>query len=380
MAGRLRGVLREHMCRLRPGDGRRGAAPTSARKAAAAAVIVSFAAFSGILATLWLIAAGDGKPPDRGVVLALPPAAEALSDAAPPASAGVDGGLVVSPLTSAAFSRLPALVPDAPLPPAPDPALIQTTSSGRLPTIAADGRLPRDVYARPHDRRDERARLVIIVSGIGLSRSPSEAAIERLPGAVVLAIDTYASRPDDWARAARRSGHEILASIPLEGAGLPYNDDGPRALRAGVSADENAQRLHSVLGSLTGYVGVLAVGGTLFGQDVASLQSVLDGLQARGLLLVDATGSRETPHIRISGPLGPPPIRVDLSIEDSPGAAAIDRQLAILEAIARERSVGIALARPYPKTLERLRAWMSALDERRFVLAPVSAVADAKSL
>jgi hypothetical protein len=134
---------------------------------AAAAVIVSFAAFSGLLATLWLIAAGDGKPPDRCVVLALPPAAEALSDAAPPVSAGVDGGLVVSPLTSAAFSRLPPLVPDAPLPPAPDPALIQTTSNGPLPTIAADGRLPRDVYARPHDRRDERARLVIIVSGPG---------------------------------------------------------------------------------------------------------------------------------------------------------------------------------------------------------------------
>jgi uncharacterized protein len=378
MAGRLRRVLREHMCRLRPGDGRRGAAPTSARKTAAAAVIVSFAAFSGILATLWLIAAGDGKPPDRGVVLALPPAAEALSGAAP--SPGVDGGLVVSPLTSAAFSRLPPLVPDAPLPPAPDPALIQTTSSGPLPTIAADGRLPRDVYARPHDRRDERARLVIIVSGIGLSRSASEAAIERLPGAVVLAIDTHASRPDDWARAARRSGHEILASIPLERAGLPYNDDGPRALRVGVSADENAQRLNSVLGSLTGYVGVLAVGGTLFGQDVASLQSVLDGLQSRGLLLVDATGNRETPHIRISAPLGPPPIRVDLSIEDSLGAASIDRQLANLETIARERSVGIALARPYPKTLERLRAWISALDERRFVLTPVSAVADAKTL
>ncbi|MGE5441873.1 MAG: divergent polysaccharide deacetylase family protein, partial [Bacteroidota bacterium] len=312
--------------------------------------------------------------PSRDVVVALPPTTETGADTAPPSSAGIDGGIVVSPLTPAAFGRLPPLVPDAPLPPAPDPALIQATSSGRLPAISADGRLPRDVYARPHDRRDERARLVIIISGIGLSRAASEAAIERSPGAVVLAIDAYTARPDDWARAARRSGHEILATIPLEDAGGPVHDEGPRALRLAASADENVQRLHAVLGSLTGYVGALAVGGTMFGEDAASPQSVLDELRGRGLLLVDATGTRETPRVRLSGPLGPPLIRVDVSIDDILGAASIDRQLADVETIAGQRSVGIALARPYPTTLERLRAWISALDERRFVLAPVSAV------
>jgi polysaccharide deacetylase 2 family uncharacterized protein YibQ len=316
---------------------------------------------------------------DRDVVITLPPPTSARADTAP-LSARIDGGLVVSALTSAAFSRPPPLVPDAPLPPAPDPALIQTTSIGRLPMIAADGRLPRQVYARPHGGPDERARLVIIISGIGLSRSASEAAIDRLPGPVVLAIDAYAAHPDDWARAARRSGHEILVTIPLEEADFPFRDDGPRALRVAASADENVQRLDSLLGSFTGFVGALAVGGTAFGDDAVSLQSVLEGLQARGLLLVDAIGSRETPHIRMSGALGPPLIRVDVSIDDSSGAASIDQQLANLETIARERATGVVLAASYPKTLERLRAWISALDDRRYVLAPVSAVVDTKDL
>jgi polysaccharide deacetylase 2 family uncharacterized protein YibQ len=343
---------------------------------AVVAVIVSFAAIAGILAALWLLAAGDGRPAHRDVVIALPPANEARSDTAPPPHAGIDGGLVVSPLTSAAFSRVPPLVNDAPLPPAPDPALIQTTSSGRLPMISADGRLPRDVYARPHDRRDGRARLVIIISGIGLSRSASEAAIDRLPGAIVLAIDAYAAHADDWARAARRSGHEILATIALEEAGFPFHDDGPRALRVAASAEENVQRLRAVLGSLTGYVGALAVGGTAFREDAVSLRPVLEELRARGLLLVDVTGSRESLLTRMSGSTGPPLIRVDLSIDDSLGSASIDRQLASLETIARERSSGVALARPNPKSLERLRTWISALDDRRYVLVPVSAVAD----
>ena len=379
MPGRLTAALRERLHRLRPGDRRRGAALTSARTVAVAAVIMSFAVFAGILATLWLVAAGDGGQRRRDVVIALPPVTEAPTDAARSPSAGIDGGLVVSPLTSAAFSRLPPLALEGPLPPAPDPALIQTTSSGPLPTVS-DGRLPRDVYARPHDRRDERARLVIIVSGVGLSRSASEAAIDRLPGAVVLAIDAYAARPDDWARAARRAGHEILATIPLEEAGAPFHDDGPLALRAAAATDENVQRLHAVLGSLTGYVGALAVGGTAFGDDAVSLRPVFDGLRTRGLLLVDATAGRGTPLLRVSGQLGPPLIRVDVSIDDSPDVASIDRQFADLETIARERSVAVALARPYPNTLGRLRAWISGLDDRGFVLTPVSAVADMKSL
>lgn len=373
MPGRLTGALRDHLHRLRPNDRRGGLARTSAMAVMAAAVLISCAVFAGILATLWLVSAGDGGRGHRDVVMALPPATAALSEAASPASAGIDGGLVVSPLSSAAFSRLPPLALEGPLSPAPDPALIQTTSSGPLPRIS-DGRLPREVYARPHDRRDERARLVIIISGVGLSGSASEAAIDRLPGAIVLAIDAYAARPADWARAGRRSGHEILATIPLEGVGAPFHDDGPRALRVVASVDDNVQRLQAILGSFTGYVGAIAVGGAASGDNAMSLQSVLlDGLRTRGLLLVDAT-ERPATLIRVSGRLGPPLIRVDISIDDSPDVASIDGQLAHLETIAGERSVGVALARPYPKTLERLRAWISSLDDRRFVLAPVSAV------
>jgi uncharacterized protein len=373
MPGRPRNALRERLRRLLPGDARRGASRTSVRRAALTAVVTSFVASVAILATLWLVAAGGGPTSHREVVIALPPTTETGADGALPPSAGIDGGLVIPPSASAAFGRLPPLARDTPLTPAPDPALIQTTSSGRLPTIAADGRLPREVYARPHDRRDERARLVIIIAGIGLSRAASEAAIDRLPGAVVLAIDAYAARPDDWARAARQSGHEILATVPLENAAIPFHDDGPRALRLAASADENVQRLHAVLGSLTGYVGALAVGGTTFGEDAVSQQSALDELRERGLLLVDATAVREPPRVRVSGPPGPL-VRVDVSIDDTLSAASIDRRLADVETIAGARSVSVVLARPYPITLERLCAWMSALDDRRFVLAPVSAV------
>jgi polysaccharide deacetylase 2 family uncharacterized protein YibQ len=69
-----------------------------------------------------------------------------------------------------------------------------------------------------------------------------------------------------------------------------------------------------------------------------------------------------------------PAVPVDAVLEPA-GAEEIDRQLADLKTIAGARSSGVVLAYPYPAVLERLRAWMSALDDRRYVLAPVSAVA-----
>jgi polysaccharide deacetylase 2 family uncharacterized protein YibQ len=60
------------------------------------------------------------------------------------------------------------------------------------------------------------------------------------------------------------------------------------------------------------------------------------------------------------------------------GAESIDRQLADLMTIADTRASGVVLGYANPAILERLRAWMSGLDDRRYVLAPVSAVVDAR--
>jgi hypothetical protein len=339
------------------------------------AVVLSCAAFALIVTTLWQFVPDGG--PYGSVQVALPAAADSNSAISPGPSPGLDGGLIVAPFTAAAFSQVPRLAPEAPLTPAPDPALIQNTNSRGLPRMAADGGLPRQVYARPHDPADSRARLAVIIAGTGLSRAASEAAIERLPAALTLAIDAYAARPDAWAGAARRTGHELLVTVPLQEATASLHDRGPRALLATASADENGRRLETVLSAWAGYVGVLAVGGTAFEADRDALEPLLAAGRSRGLLLVDATGSKELLLAERARRLGMPAVSVDVVLEPA-GAEAIDRQLADLKTIADARSRGAVLAYANPATLERLRAWMSVLDDRRYVLAPVSAVADAK--
>ena len=100
---------------------------------------------------------------------------------------------------------------------------------------------------------------------------------------------------------------------------------------------------------------------------------LLGAARFRGLLLVDGTEDKAAPLARMTRSPDVPVVRVDMVI-DPAGAPAIDRHLADLEKIAGERSSGIALIPAYPATLERLRAWISALDARRYVLSPVSAL------
>jgi polysaccharide deacetylase 2 family uncharacterized protein YibQ len=336
--------------------------------------------FASVLATLLLFTAlsflGKVLAPQPAVVeLVLPDEQRAPP---PSDSVGIDGGIVVPRYTAAAFAglpELPAAAREKPLTPAPDPALVEETPIGALPRVAADGRQARLVYARPFDVGDRRARLSIIVSEIGLSRIAGEAAIHRLPGPVVMAISAYAASPEHWAQAARRAGHEIVASIPLQPQHRIGEDAGPRALRPAAAPQENMQRLLGNLARFSGYTGILLNG------DAASLGSVaeplLQSLRTRGLLFVNgATSSSGSPLATLAGRLGLAYVSLNIAVDTS-DAAVIDRQLDALATLARQRSYAVATIQPTPVALERLRGFLSGLDAQHFVLAPVSAVVTA---
>lgn len=333
-------------------------------------------ALLGIVAAAVLFVAGAAlalmmlaAPPsvEEGVHLLLPPAAER------PTVAEGDSALVVQPFVRAALAGLVAPPPVPPLPHAPDPALVDKTEFGLLPRIADNGQTPQQAYARPFDRRDDRFRLVLIIGGIGLSPVASQAAIDLLPAPVVLAIDADAPHPEDWARAARQAGHEVLATVPLKPS--PPDDLGPAALRPAADATQTMRQLATDLGRFTGYVGVLTVGGAASGEVVELLRPVATALQDRGLLLADATVAGGGGHLMIRA--APDDLQrraIDVVIDPDASAAAMMDQLDGLLSLASQRSVAVALGRPTPLILLQVRSFLARLDEARYVVAPVSAV------
>ncbi len=321
-------------------------------------------------------APGDAPAPQAGPAPATPepPApAQAVIAPAPPAAEARPAPMPAAPEPPPlAAAPAPASAAGRPIP-APDPALLETGRHGALPRIGADGRTSIRAYAREFDRRDTRPRIGIIVSDIGLSATQTDDAIRRLPPAVALALSPYAVRPGQAAERARERGMETLIAIPMEPAGYPTNDPGDRALLTGRPMTENLDLLDWSLSRAQGYVGAIGAIGGMRGERFAALPdavgAVQDVLFRRGVLYVDPRPGAASPA-RAWGR------SVDLVLDEPGGTRGeIDRRLAELEGLARERGAALGLSgSASPVVVERIAAWAQGLDARGLVLAPVSAM------
>lgn len=258
---------------------------------------------------------------------------------------------------------------------APDPALVEAGPEGPLPKVAADGRTPWQNYARPFDRAEQRPKIAIVVTNLGLSDAATEAAIQRLPGAVTLGFSPYAgTKLAQWSELARSAGHEVILSLPMEPANYPDSDPGPHTLLTSLNAEQNLERLRWMLSRFAGYVGVTNHMGARFTASADALRPVLNELKGRGLLFLDSRAAQKSVATSVASELGLPRTANDRFLDTEAARAAIDARLAEIEQIARRKGVAVAIGYPFPVTIERLEAWAQTLDSKGLVLVPISAI------
>jgi hypothetical protein len=202
-------------------------------------VLVSLFAIGGIVAGafVWLSSAGDGGGTRARLdYSATTGAITRRSDSGSNSrrSSPTDGGAKRTIPSARQSKRSVQVVP----------ALLEKGPHGALPKISPDGRAAWRVYGRPHNARDRRPRIAVIITGLGLKRDVTESAIDDLPGVVSLAFSVYGRNLKALAASARKAGHEVLVTLPLETAEDSGHDPGPRALAASLSTGKNRDRLH----------------------------------------------------------------------------------------------------------------------------------------
>ena len=259
-----------------------------------------------------------------------------------------------------------------------DPALVEDSVYGFLPRISEDGRRPMDAYARPTVRfaGRTRARVAVVLTGLGLSERGTAATIEAMPGGVTLAFVPYPDEVASWAAKARRDGHETLLQVPQEPFGYPNNDPGPRAILSHLSAEENVERLRWSLARMHGYVGVAPFMGGRLALDQDALRPVVREVAARGLLYVDDGSNPGSQLGAAAATVGAKAVATTARLQ--PGnASEVDAQLAAFEQQALSHGAGIVIAEAHPDIVARIGTWAATLEERGLLLAPVSSVASA---
>ncbi|MBD3847134.1 divergent polysaccharide deacetylase family protein [Bosea sp. SSUT16] len=262
------------------------------------------------------------------------------------------------------------------LAPAPDNRLVERTRYGLLPKTAPDGATPAQIYARPlgpAPATKPAGRVALIVGGLGISQSGTSDAITRLPPQVSLAFAPYGTELERTVQRARGEGHEVLLQLPMEPFDYPDNDPGPHTLLTGPKASDNLDKLHWSLGRFTGYVGIINFLGGRLTADEGALSPILRDLAGRGLLVVDDGSSARSQLAPAASRAQIPALRIDRTIDTVARADAIDKELANLEAMARDQGIVVAAASALPVSIERIAQWAQSLEAKKIAIVPVSA-------
>ncbi|KQQ79620.1 divergent polysaccharide deacetylase family protein [Aureimonas sp. Leaf324] len=256
----------------------------------------------------------------------------------------------------------------------PEQALLEATDFGPLPVRGADGRRPLDVYAGAWSGTGG-TRIAIVVGGLGVSQSGSMRAVEELPAGVTLAFAAEGNSLDRWMQTGRRKGHEILLQAPMEPFGYPDVSAGPHTLKVADAAAGRLDDLHWSMGRITNYVGVMNYMGARLNADPAALQPFLGELSKRGLLYLDDGTSLRSEARDVAMANGTSFASADLVIDTEREPAAIEKQLDVLERIARAKGTAIGTASAFDVSIDGIKRWAAAASGRGIEIVPISALA-----
>jgi polysaccharide deacetylase 2 family uncharacterized protein YibQ len=256
-----------------------------------------------------------------------------------------------------------------------NPKLLEKARYGMVP-IAADGMKPVSAYAAGSDAERARAMktpsIAIVIGGLGVGAAKTTEAIMKLPAAVTLGFTPYGSDPGKLVERARAQRHEVLLQVPMEPFDYPDNDPGPQTLLATASAEQNLDRLLWHMSRVPGDVGLANFMGARFVAADSAMQPVLRDAAKRGLAYFDDGTAPRSVGQAVAEGTAVPFARADLGIDTSPTSADIDKALARLESLARERGYAVGTASALPISIERIAAWAKTLESRGVMLVPLT--------
>jgi polysaccharide deacetylase 2 family uncharacterized protein YibQ len=255
-----------------------------------------------------------------------------------------------------------------------DTPIAEASKYGLVPKISSDGRKPSDIFAKTSvaEAEDKRPKIAILIGGLGIGREATNQVFDRLPRTITLGFPPYGDNLEQWVARAREDGHEIMLQVPMEPFDYPDNDPGPQTLLTSASSEQNLDRLYWHLSRFQGYAGLANFMGARFVATDAAMQPIVREAGKRGLAWFDDGTAPRSVAGTIAQGQAMPFAKADLTIDVVPTAVEIDRALAQLETVARQRGVAVGVASALPITIDRIASWTKLLEGRGILLVPLT--------
>ena len=208
-------------------------------------------------------------------------------------------------------------------------------------------------------------RISILVTNLGLNPLSTELALS-LPKEVSLGFLPYTTSLKHLLQKAHENGHEIFMYLPFETKRYPDDSPGQLPLLLSLDDAENIHRMHTLLHSFDGYVGVYGIPSEVFTNNSSKNGAILGEIAGKKLKLLISN------NIAPTGEMANLVISSDVIIDTEPTIPAIKKQLDTLVALAKSGKKAIGYAGSYPVTIYTLKAWLPTLEAMGIEVVPVT--------
>lgn len=212
--------------------------------------------------------------------------------------------------------------------------------------------------------------VAIIIDDLGDRLHDGERAA-RLPGAVTCAVLPQTTYSHRLAEFAHRQGKEVMMHQPMQARSGQRM--GPGGLSAQMDRDLFEQTLKANLASVPHARGINNHMGSLLTAQPKQMGWLMQALQQHGkLFFIDSTTTLHSVARKVARQHKLPNLRRHIFLDHDRNSDSLRRQFQRLIKRAQHHGSAVAIAHPYPDTLDALEQLLPTLSEHGVELVPVS--------
>jgi polysaccharide deacetylase 2 family uncharacterized protein YibQ len=237
-----------------------------------------------------------------------------------------------------------------------DPAKVELNTEAKIKEDT-------NISAANINEDDKKPKVSLLIAGVGLSAS-STVAVLKLPAKVAIGVSPYAEDTELLAKKFTDLRHEIIINLPMEPSNYPVDDAGPYALLTSLSDKDNLERLDFLLSLINNASGCYSIDNERFTINENSLKPILEEISKKDILYVYGGDTGNNTVNQLAGVLNFPIINSDSIIDKVITEEAIYNELNLLIKKAKKYGYAVAIANPYPLTINILEKWLANLDSQ----------------
>ncbi len=229
------------------------------------------------------------------------------------------------------------------------------------------------VQPPPPPAVDSAPQVALVIDDLGRSLED----LDRLAGlgvTLTYAVLPFETLTTEVVRELRRREEEILCHLPMEAKGSA--DPGPGALLGEMNRQQLIDATRKALDAVPGAVGVNNHMGSLIASRPDAMAAVLSVVADQRLYFLDSRTSADTVAYDLARKAGVAAGQRQVFLDTDRDLESIRSQFERMLTVAAERGSAIAIAHPYPETLEILESQVQGAVDRGYEFVAASELLD----